>query len=398
MFSSLPLYAGDPILSMQQDFRRDARADKVNLSIGLYYDEMGQVPMLASVRAARAAPDEQRFAPGYLPMGGDPRYCSLVRELIFGEDDARIATVQSVGGSGALKVGADFLHGLYPGSGVWVSAPTWDNHRAIFEGAGFAVGNYPYFDAASNAVAFDEMMDFVGALPPQGILVLHPCCHNPTGMDLTEAQWDALIPVLQSRQLIPFLDMAYQGYAQGMEQDCHAMRRMRQAGMSFLVSHSFSKIFSLYSERCGSLSVVCESAGDAARVHGQLEFTIRRNYSSPPATGARIVAGILGDAPLRALWLSEVEAMRDRIKRMRLALHDAIATHSSRFLDWDFLLAQRGLFSYAPVLGQAARALREEHGIYILDSGRICVAGLTAANVARVAHAFSSIKRAASGA
>jgi aromatic-amino-acid transaminase len=390
VFSSLPLYAGDPILSMQQDFRRDARADKVNLSIGLYYDEMGKVPVLASVRAARAALAEREPAPGYLPMGGDPRYCALVRELIFGEDDGHIATIQSVGGSGALKVGADFLHGLYPGSGVWVSEPTWDNHRAIFEGAGFAVGSYPYFDSAHNAVAFEAMLAFIGALPPQGIVVLHPCCHNPTGMDLTTMQWDALIGVLESRRLIPFLDMAYQGYAEGMEQDCYAMRRMRQAGMCFLVSHSFSKIFSLYSERCGSLSVVCASAQDAARVHGQLEFTIRRNYSSPPATGARVVAHILGDTELHVLWLSEVQAMRERIARMRFALHEAVATQSGHFPDWGFLLTQRGQAERRRIAEQAA--LREEHGIYILDSGRICVAGLTAANVARVGQAFSRLR------
>lgn len=394
VFASVPAYAGDPILSLQQAYAGDARADRVNLSIGLYYDEAGRVPVLGSVRAARAALQSRAPVPGYLPMGGDEAYCRLAQELIFGAGnpailDGRIATVQTLGGSGALKVGADFLHDLYPRSGVWVSAPTWDNHRAIFEGAGFDVNTYPYLGPAGTGVAFDEMLAAFWALPPASIVVLHPCCHNPTGLDLTPAQWDELIYVAGLRGLIPFLDMAYQGYGKGIDEDCYAIREMARAGLSFLVSHSFSKIFSMYADRCGSLSVVGDSMHEASRIHGRLQFAIRRNYSSPPASGAAIIVRVLSDGELRNAWMLEVRAMRKRIRRMRADLY-AAATEGSEH-DWGFLLEQRGLFSFEPRLGAAATALRTKFGIYILASGRVCMAGLTAASVGRVGRAFASV-------
>jgi aromatic-amino-acid transaminase len=395
MFKNVPTYVGDPILSLQQEFLRDRRTDCVNMSIGLYYDGNGQVPILQSVRMARAALDGTEPAPGYLPMGGDPSYCAAVQALLFGEGSSgvragRIATIQTIGGSGALKVGADFLHGLFPHSGVWVSDPTWDNHRAIFEGAGFKVGSYPYFESRLNRVDFDAMLAFLSTLPPASIVILHPCCHNPTGADLSTEQWDALIDVAVTRRLIPFMDMAYQGFGESIEEDCYAIRAMVSADLSFLVSHSFSKIFSLYSERCGSLSVVCATQQDVKPVLGQLQLVIRRNYSSPPAMGARVVAHILNDPERREGWLREVDRMRGRIQGMRIALHDAMIVQRDD-QDLGFLLGQRGLFSYAPKLGAAAKALREQFGIYILDSGRLCVAGLTPANVERVAHAFSRL-------
>jgi aromatic-amino-acid transaminase len=396
MFDKAPAYDGDPILSLQQAFLQDPRNDCVNLSIGLYYDDHGQTPLLWSVRTARSAWEP---GPSYLPMGGDPVYCHTVQTLIFGDaceavNSGRIATVQSVGGSGALKVGADFLQRLYPRSGVWVSDPTWDNHRAIFEGAGFTVQSYPYFDPASNRLDFDAMLASLSALPRESIVMLHPCCHNPTGADLSNAQWDAVIAVAAAHGLIPFMDMAYQGLGVDVEADAYAIRAMAAAGLSFLVSHSFSKIFSLYSERCGSLSVVCGTASEALRVHGQLQFAIRRNYSSPPALGARIVTHILNDSRRRQAWLLEVEGMRARIRAMRIALYGALLAQARRNgggRDWRFLLEQRGLFSYAPWLGKVAGVLRERYGIYILESGRLCMAGITPGNVDKVAHAFAEL-------
>lgn len=396
MFKHVDAYAGDPILSLMETFKTDPRADKVNLSIGLYYDEKGVIPQLKSIQKAYERVSGRSQVPSvYLPMEGFKPYRNAIGGLLFGDDaavlaESRVATIQTLGGSGALKVGADFLKSYFPQSAVWVSDPTWDNHVAIFEGAGFAVHNYPYFDGQTLGVAFDAMLQTLASLPARSIVLLHPCCHNPTGSDLTEAQWDQVIDVVRARELIPFLDIAYQGFGAGMAEDAYAIRALAAADLPFLVANSFSKIFSLYGERVGGLSVVCADADEAARVLGQLKATVRRNYSSPPMLGAELVATVLGDAELKAGWLAEVEAMRTRILAMRHTLVGALKeTLPGR--DFDYLTTQRGMFSYTGLSAAQVDRLREEFGIYLVRSGRICVAGLNEGNVGRVAEAFAKV-------
>jgi len=396
VFQNVDAYAGDPILSLMETFKQDPRTNKVNLSIGLYYDEQGIIPQLKAVAAAeeqlKAEPQQASL---YLPMEGLNAYRSAIAPLLFGADHpmlkaGRIASIQTLGGSGALKVGADFLKRYFPNSGVWVSDPTWDNHVAIFNGAGFEVKSYPWYDAESNGVKFDAFLAALKALPKQSIVLLHPCCHNPTGADLTDAQWDQTVEVLKAQELIPFLDIAYQGFGAGMEADAYAIRAIAAAGLPALVSNSFSKIFSLYGERVGGLSIVCDSSEEAGRVLGQLKATVRRNYSSPPNFGAQVVARVLNDDALKANWLAEVEAMRLRIIAMRKTLVDVLST-ALPGKNFDYLLKQRGMFSYTGLSAQQVERLREEFGIYLVGSGRICVAGLNSNNVQQVAQAFAAV-------
>ncbi|ENO0286914.1 aromatic amino acid transaminase [Enterobacter asburiae] len=396
MFQKVDAYAGDPILSLMERFKEDPRSDKVNLSIGLYYNEDGIIPQLKAVAEAEARLNAvPHGASLYLPMEGLNAYRNTIAPLLFGADHAvlaqkRVATIQTLGGSGALKVGADFLKKYFPDSGVWVSDPTWENHVAIFEGAGFNVATYPWFDSETNGVRVEALLEKLNTLPARSIVLLHPCCHNPTGADLTNAQWDAVIEVLKARDLIPFLDIAYQGFGAGMEEDAYAIRAVASAGLPALVSNSFSKIFSLYGERVGGLSVVCEDAEAAGRVLGQLKATVRRIYSSPPNFGAQVVATVLGDEQLKASWLAEVEAMRKRILSMRQelvnVLKEAVPGHN-----FDYLLKQRGMFSYTGLSAAQVDRLREEFGVYLIASGRMCVAGLNASNVQRVAQAFAAV-------
>lgn len=396
MFQKVDAYAGDPILSLMERFKEDPRSDKVNLSIGLYYNEEGIIPQLQAVAEAEVRLNAvPHGASLYLPMEGLNSYRNTIAPLLFGADHAvltqkRVATIQTLGGSGALKVGADFLKKYFPDSGVWVSDPTWENHVAIFEGAGFTVQTYPWFDSETNGVRVDALLEKLNTLPERSIVLLHPCCHNPTGADLTNTQWDAVIDVLKTRNLIPFLDIAYQGFGAGMEEDAYAIRAVASAGLPALVSNSFSKIFSLYGERVGGLSVVCEDAEAAGRVLGQLKATVRRIYSSPPNFGAQVVATVLGDDRLKASWLAEVESMRKRILTMRQELVDvlkeAVPGHN-----FDYLLKQRGMFSYTGLSAAQVDRLREEFGVYLISSGRMCVAGLNACNVHRVAQAFVAV-------
>ncbi|PAN85808.1 aromatic amino acid aminotransferase [Enterobacter cloacae] len=396
MFQKVDAYAGDPILSLMERFKEDPRSDKVNLSIGLYYNEDGIIPQLKAVAEAEARLNAAPHGASlYLPMEGLNSYRNTIAPLLFGADHAvlaqkRVATIQTLGGSGALKVGADFLRKYFPDSGVWVSDPTWENHVAIFEGAGFKVSTYPWFDSETNGVRVEALLEKLNTLPERSIVLLHPCCHNPTGADLTNAQWDAVIEVLKARNLIPFLDIAYQGFGAGMEEDAYAIRAVASAGLPALVSNSFSKIFSLYGERVGGLSVVCEDADAASRVLGQLKATVRRIYSSPPNFGAQVVATVLGDEQLKANWLAEVESMRKRILSMRQelvnVLKEAVPGHN-----FDYLLKQRGMFSYTGLSAAQVDRLREEFGVYLIASGRMCVAGLNASNVHRVAQAFAAV-------
>jgi aromatic-amino-acid transaminase len=396
MFQHIDAYAGDPILSLMETFKTDPRGDKVNLSIGLYYDAQGVIPQLNAVQQAYGRIEGRRAVPSvYLPMEGLKSCREAIQGLLFGEDSGavnagRVATIQTLGGSGALKVGSDFLKRYFPQSEVWVSDPTWDNHVAIFEGAGFKVHTYPYFDPQTLGVAFDAMLQTLSGLPAHSIVLLHPCCHNPTGSDLTPAQWGQVIEVVRSRELIPFLDIAYQGFGAGMDDDAGAIRALAAAGLSFLVANSFSKIFSLYGERVGGLSVVCDDAAAAQCVLGQLKATVRRNYSSPPMLGAELVSTVLADAGLKAGWLAEVETMRKRLIAMRQTLVGALGqTLPGR--NFDYLVTQRGMFSYTGLSAAQVDRLREEFGVYLVRSGRICVAGLNDGNVARVAEAFARV-------
>lgn len=395
MFSTLSAYAGDPILTLQLAYRDDPRPEKINLSIGLYYDDQGNIPRLESVQRAQELVNASTAPCTYLPMSGSPPYCQAVQGIVFGAQSkavssGRVATIQTVGGSGALKVGSDLLRKFFPNSSARISSPTWDNHRAIFEGAGFSVETYPYFDPVTQRLDFAAMSAYFRTLAAETIVLLHPCCHNPTGADLTHAQWDEIVQIVAERKLLPFLDMAYQGLGEGFDQDAYLVRALVQADQSFLVANSFSKIFSLYGERCGGLSMVCADADEASRALGQMQQAVRRNYSSPPAYGGHVVETVLLDPQLRAMWEAEVTAMRERIQAMRAQLHRGLVQHHPAY-DWDFLLAQSGMFSYAPALAPHMHELIERFGVYIIESGRICVAGLNTRNVDRVAQAFAAV-------
>lgn len=395
MFEHIEPYAGDPILSLNDTFQKDPRPHKINLSIGIYFDNEGRIPTLESVRRAERQIVEAGGAKPYQPIEGAANCRTEVQKLLFGADhealkSKRIATIQSVGSSGSLRVGADFVHRYFPESAVWVSDPTWDNHRAMFEGAGLTVHTYPYYDAKTGGVRFDAMLDMLKTLPKRSVVLLHACCHNPTGVDLTRAQWQTLIPLLRERELLPYLDLAYQGYGEGIEGDAWAPRALADAGLSFFIANSVSKSMSLYGERCGALSVVCADADEADRVLGQLKFTVRRNYSSPPIFGGQIVARVLGDPELRALWEGEVAAMRERILAMRKSLHGVLSAKlPGRNLD--YFLTQRGMFSYTGLTSAQVDRLREEFAVYLIRSGRVCIAGLNTGNVEATAVAMAAV-------
>ena len=395
MFEHVQPYAGDPIFALVDAFNADPRPAKVNLSIGIYFDEQGRLPVLPSVMQAEARILAAAGAKGYLPMEGDATCRTEVAKLLLGADhpaiaEGRVATIQTVGSSGGLKVGADFLKTWLPDAEVWVSDPTWDNHRSMFEGSGFVVNTYPYHDAATGGLRFDAMLATLRAIPTRSIVLLHACCHNPTGVDLSPAQWDALIPVLRERELLAYLDLAYQGFGDGIDADAYAVRALASAGLTFFIANSFSKSMSVYGERCGALSAVCATAAEAALVLGQLRFTVRRIYSSPGIHAAKIVAHVLGDADLRTLWEAELAAMRERIAAMRHALHDRLAALVPGH-DFGYLLSQRGMFSYTGLGAAQVDALRAQHAVYLLRSGRICVAGLNTGNVARTASAIAAV-------
>jgi aromatic-amino-acid transaminase len=397
MFQHLEPSVGDPILSLNEAFQKDPRKDKVNLSIGIYFDDAGRIPVLDCVHQAETTMLAARSAKPYLPIEGLPAARAAVQGLLFGADheavrSGRVATLQTVGSSGGLRVGADFIKRWLPGSALWVSDPTWDNHRAMFEGAGITVHTYPYYDAATGGLKFDAMLATLRTLPAHSVVLLHACCHNPTGVDLSPAQWDALIPVLRERQLLPYLDMAYQGYGDGIDEDAFAVRAMAASGLHFFIANSFSKSMSVYGERCGALSVACADAAEAALVLGQLKATVRRNYSSPAIHAAGIVAAVLGTPELRASWEADVAAMRGRIQAMRARLHAALAALQPG-RDASYLLSQRGMFSYTGLTAGQVDRLREEFGVYLLRSGRMCVAGLNTANVERTAAAMAAVRR-----
>ena len=401
MFAHVEPFGGDPILSLNEDFQKDPRPGKINLSIGIYFDDAGRIPVLASVRRAEEQVVARDAPKPYLPIEGAANFRAAVQALLFGAgheavQGGRVATIQSIGSSGGLKVGADFIARWLPGSAVWVSEPSWENHRSMFEGAGLAVHDYPYYDSASGGLAFDATCSAIDRLPPKSVVLLHACCHNPTGVDLTRAQWDALVPILSRRELVPYLDLAYQGFGDGIDDDAYALRALAAARdrdgrpLAFFVANSFSKSMSLYGERCGALSVVCAGAAEATNVLGQLKFTVRRNYSSPPIHGGQIVAAVLSEPDLRREWEGELGAMRDRIRAMRAALHRVLAEKMPD-RDFSYFLRQRGMFSYTGLSPRQVDRLREEFAVYLVRSGRMCVAGLNTGNVEATARAMAAV-------
>ncbi|HVB47685.1 MAG TPA: amino acid aminotransferase [Burkholderiales bacterium] len=388
---------GDPILGVTEAFVADTNPKKVNLGVGVYYDDNGKVPLLECVRQAERQRVEAGPPHAYLPIDGLAAYDKAVRELVFGTDSepvssGRVVTVQALGGTGGLKVGADFLKRLAPDAQVWISDPSWENHRALFESAGFTVNAYPYYDAASHGVRFEAMLAALNAMSAGSIVVLHACCHNPTGVDLSREQWGAVLQAIQFRGLVPFVDLAYQGFGSGLEPDGHAARLFAGAMSPVFLSSSFSKSFSLYGERVGALSVVAGSTEEAARVLSQVKRLARTNYSSPPSHGGQVVATVLNSPELRKLWESELGGMRERIKAMRKRLVEGIKARVPQ-ADFGFVLKQQGMFSYSGLSKEQVTRLRKEYSIYAIDTGRICVAALNSKNIDYVADAVAAVIR-----
>ncbi|WP_374012725.1 aromatic amino acid transaminase [Pseudoxanthomonas koreensis] len=396
-FSDVELVPGDPILGLTEAYNADNRATKVNLGVGIYYDEQGRIPLLKAVQQVEHALAAANRPRGYLPIDGLAAYTQATRELLFGKESpllaaGRVATTQTVGGSGALRVGAELLRKLLPHAILALSNPSWENHRAVFSAAGFDVVDYTYFDAASHGVDFDGMLADLGKLQPGTTVLLHACCHNPTGADLTVGQWKQVAQVLRERELFPFVDMAYQGFDKGIAEDAAAIGVLVEAGIdSFIVASSYSKSFSLYGERVGALTVVAPSADQAKAVQSQIKRIIRTIYSSPSTHGAALVAGVLGSAELRALWEEELGQMRTRIHALRAGLVEKLAAHGAP--EFGFIDQQAGMFSYSGLSRPQVDRLRDEFGIYAVGTGRICVAALNQGNLDYVAQAVATVSR-----
>lgn len=395
LFSAVEMAPRDPILGLNEAFNVDTRPHKVNLGVGVYYSEAGRIPLLKAVELAEKTRAEAHAPRGYLPIEGVGTYDSAVQKLLFGADSeiiksGRCVTSQAIGGTGALKIGADYLKRLLPDAVVAISDPSWQNHRALFEAAGFPVQNYRYYDAARQGVDLEGMLEDLRQLPRQSIIILHACCHNPTGVDLSIEQWQAVLKVLQECEHVPFLDIAYQGFAEGIYEDAAAVRLFADSGMPFFVSSSFSKSFSLYGERVGALSIVANSAEEAGRVMSQLKLVIRTNYSNPPTHGATVVGLVLNTPELNALWQKELGEMRERIQLMRKLMVEQLAAKGAK-RDFSFVAEQRGMFSYSGLTKEQVDRLREEFAIYAVSSGRICVAALNLNNIDAVTDAIVQV-------
>jgi aromatic-amino-acid transaminase len=385
----------DPILGLTEAYNLDKNPKKVNLGVGVYYDDDGKVPLLRCVRRAEQDLVALAAPRSYLPIDGIAAYDKAVQTLVFGASSkavasARVVTVQTLGGTGGLKVGADFLRRLLPKSQVLISDPSWENHRALFENAGFVVGNYLYYDASTRGVKFDALLDSLKCAPEGTIVVLHVCCHNPTGVDLSEAQWSQILAAAIEHKLVPFLDIAYQGFGDGLESDSFPVRLFAESGTPAFVSSSFSKSFSLYGERVGALSVIARDTDEAQRVLSQLKRIVRTNYSNPPTHGGQVVAKVLNSPELHALWEQELGQMRERIKTMRTRFVEGLKTHAPS-ANFEFVKQQRGMFSYSGLTKVQVTRLREEFGIYAVDSGRICVAALNSKNIDYVTSAVARV-------
>jgi aromatic-amino-acid transaminase len=395
LFSAVEMAPRDPILGLNEAFNADTRTTKVNLGVGVYCNEEGRIPLLRAVIEAETIRVAQHASRGYLPIDGIAAYDQAVQKLLFGNDSplisaGRVITTQAVGGTGALKIGADFLKQLLPNAVVAISDPSWENHRALFETAGFPVQNYRYYDAATHDVNRAGMLEDLNALPNGSIVILHACCHNPTGVDLTPADWNNVLEVVKAKGHVPFLDMAYQGFGDGIDEDAAAVCLFAESGLTFFVSSSFSKSFSLYGERVGALSIISESKEESARVLSQVKRVIRTNYSNPPTHGASIVAAVLNSPELRAQWEAELAEMRLRIRGMREQMV-ALLAEKAPGRDFSFVGRQRGMFSYSGLTTEQVHRLRNEFGIYALDTGRICVAALNQSNIKAVTDAIVQV-------
>ncbi len=395
LFSSVQLAPKDPIFGLTEAYTADQRPGKVNLGVGVYYTDEGKVPLLRAVLEAEKELVAKQSPRAYVPIEGPNPYNSAVQNLLFGADsplikEGRVVTAECLGGTGALRVGGDFVKRLETNAPAAISAPSWENHRGIFESAGYQVLEYSYFDPKTRGVDFEGMVKSLESFPAKTLVILHACCHNPTGADLTPDQWKKIISICQTRQLIPFLDIAYQGFATGIEEDGAAVRLFADSGMSFFVSSSFSKSFSLYGERVGALSIVTQSKEESARVLSQLKRVIRTNYSNPPTHGAAIVAMVLNSPKLRQMWEDELAEMRERIKAMRHGLNKKLAAAGAQ-QDFSFIETQRGMFSYSGLTAGQVANLQEQDGIYALSTGRICVAALNTKNLDRVAQAIARV-------
>jgi aromatic-amino-acid transaminase len=395
MFSAVEMAPRDPILGLNEQFAADTNPNKVNLGVGVYYDDDGKLPLLKCVQAAETQLMATPKPRGYLPIDGIAAYDGAVKGLVFGQDSepvqsGRVATIQAIGGTGGLKVGADFLKRLNPNATVLISDPSWENHRALFTAAGFAVESYPYYDADKRGINFDGMLAALNAAQAGSIVVLHACCHNPTGYDITPEQWAQVVQAVKTRELVAFLDMAYQGFGYGIAQDGAAVQQFVNAGLTFFVSTSFSKSFSLYGERVGALSVLCTDKAEADRVMSQLKITIRTNYSNPPTHGGATVATVLGTPELRELWEQELTQMRERIKASRQQLVDGLKA-AGVTQDMSFITTQIGMFSYSGLSKDQMVRLRSEFGVYGTDTGRMCVAALNSGNIDYVCKAIAAV-------
>ncbi|MBI3146268.1 MAG: aspartate/tyrosine/aromatic aminotransferase [Pseudogulbenkiania sp.] len=395
IFAAVEMAPRDPILGLNEAFNADTRATKVNLGVGVYYDDNGKIPLLAAVKAAEKARLEAMPPRGYQPIEGPAVYGQAVQNLLFGAgseltESGRVVTAQALGGTGALRIGADFLHRLNSNATVYISDPSWENHRALFEAAGFKVENYPYYDPATRGVDFAAMKAFLLGLDAGSIIVLHACCHNPTGADLSDAQWGEVVEACRERGLVPFLDMAYQGFAEGIEEDAVAVNLFSASDLQFFVSSSFSKSFSLYGERVGALSIVTASKEEAGRVMSQLKRVIRTNYSNPQIHGGAIVAAVLSSPELRQQWEDELAGMRERIRAMRSGLVEQLKAKGVA-QDFSFVIKQRGMFSYTGLSAAQVEQLKNEFGIYAVSTGRICLAALNSKNIGYVADAIAAV-------
>ena len=395
LFSAVEMAPRDPILGLNEQFAADTNPSKVNLGVGVYFDDNGKLPLLQCVQAAEKAMMADPKARGYLPIDGIAAYDNAVKGLVFGSDSdvvtsGRVSTVQAIGGTGGLKVGADFLKKINPNAKVLISNPSWENHRAIFQNAGLEVGTYAYYDAATRSIDFAGMLADLNAAEAGTIVVLHACCHNPTGYDITAAQWDQVIEVVKAKGLVAFLDMAYQGFGYGIAEDGAVINKFVAAGLNIFVSTSFSKSFSLYGERVGALSVVASDKEEAARVMSQLKIVIRTNYSNPPTHGGAVVAAVLNNPELRALWEKELGEMRVRIKEMRQKLVDGLKVAGVQ-QDMSFITTQIGMFSYSGLSKEQMVRLRSEFGVYGTDTGRMCVAALNSKNIDHVCKSIAAV-------
>jgi len=395
LFTAVEMAPRDPILGLNEQFAADTNPNKVNLGVGVYFDDNGKLPLLECVQAAEKAMMSHPNARGYLPIDGIAAYDTAVKHLVFGADSepvtsGRVATVQGLGGTGGLKVGADFLRHLNPKAKVLISDPSWENHRGLFTNAGFTVETYAYYDASKKDINFDGMLASLNAAPAGTIVVLHACCHNPTGYDITPEQWNQVVDVVKAKNLTAFLDMAYQGFGHGIQEDGAVIQKFVTAGLNFFVSTSFSKSFSLYGERVGALSVVCKDKEECGRVLSQLKIVIRTNYSNPPIHGGAVVAAVLGNPELRALWEKELGEMRVRIKAMRQKLVDGLKAAGVK-QDMSFITRQIGMFSYSGLTKDQMVRLRNEFGVYGTDTGRMCVAALNSRNIDHVCASIAKV-------